>query len=348
MKLTEDKKREYIKRILFSRLRILNDYGFYGLLLMHVKFGLDEATSTAYTDGHIICFSPKFLDELSDSELDFVMMHEILHIALKHVFRGQSYDNDKFNIACDIVVNSNILYSHNMDLSSITLKDEGPAMHTINGKEGYEYTAEEVYNMLPDIKKKKGNVNVINVHIVDDHNHWLDSTDVIIGEGDNYIDEWEGRILSAIESIRIKESSNQIGNLPLGAYRMYNDLKDSTVDWRALLADFINYEVNDYSFTPPDRRFDESPFFLPDFNELEENTTINILFEVDTSGSMSDDDITDAYSEIKGAIEFKEKNIKGWLGFYDTNVYEPKPFSDVSDILKIKPVGGGGTRCVSF
>ena len=34
--------------------------------------------------------------------------------------------------------------------------------------------------------------------------------------------------------------------------------------------DFIQEEVVDYSFTPPDRRFDDSPFFLPDFNGKED------------------------------------------------------------------------------
>ena len=160
MQLTETKKREFIKRILLSRLRILNNHGFYGLMLMHMKFGLDEGCNTAYTDAHKICFSPNFLDELSDKELDLVMMHEIMHVVLKHCFRGRNYDPHTFNIACDIVVNSNILYSNNMDLSSITVKSEGgPIMHLApNGKEGYNYTAEEVYEMLPKNGYTKGDI----------------------------------------------------------------------------------------------------------------------------------------------------------------------------------------------
>ena len=36
-----------------------------------------------------------------------------------------------------------------MDTRTITLRSDGEAMHLApNGKEGYEYTAEEVYNML--------------------------------------------------------------------------------------------------------------------------------------------------------------------------------------------------------
>ena len=347
MKLTEDKQKEYIKKILLSRFRILNNYGFYGLMLMHMKFGIDEKAPTAYTDGHKICFGPKFLESLSDSEMDFIMMHEILHVALKHCFRGRIYDQDKFNIACDIVVNSNILYSNNMNLNSISLKGYGPSMHlTPKGQEGYLYTAEEVYKMLPDKPKGKPIIDLSGSGVdpdsglIDDHTHWIE------GEDEDFLeDEWEERMLQASEALQIKESSKNRGTIPLGILRQIKDLKDSTIDWRNLLLDFITFEIADYSFAPPDRRFDDSSFFLPDFNEPEEKIELNILFEIDTSGSMSDDDITSAFSEIKGAIEYGDGKLTGWLGFYDGRAYDPEPFDSVEDVLKIKPKGGGGTCC---
>ncbi len=95
-------------------------------------------------------------------------------------------------------------------------------------------------------------------------------------------------------------------------------------------------------FTPPDRRFDESPFFLPDFND-KEDLVEDILFMIDTSGSMSDDMITAAYSEVKGAIDQFDGKLKGWLGFFDAAIIEPKPFSSEEEFRVIKPTGGGGT-----
>ena len=111
MALSREDQNKYFKRLALSRLRILINQGFYGLLLMHAKLKLDEECETAYTDGSCIAFSPKFMDDLSDSELDFIMMHEIMHIVLEHCFRYGKKDDDLFNIACDIVVNSNILKS---------------------------------------------------------------------------------------------------------------------------------------------------------------------------------------------------------------------------------------------
>ena len=148
--LDDNKKKEFMRRLLLARLRLLNKHSFYGLLLMNAKFGLDLKCPTAYTDGKKICFSPKYMDSLSDSELEFVLMHELLHIVLKHCNRGINFNNFLFNIACDIVVNSNILKSNNMDLNSITVKSEGgPSMHLApTGEEGFKYTAEEIYYMI--------------------------------------------------------------------------------------------------------------------------------------------------------------------------------------------------------
>lgn len=113
----------YAKRLLLARMRILLRHGFYGLLLMHMKFSLDTGLKTAATDGTRILFSPEFMDQLDDAELEFVMMHEILHVVLEHCFRQGDRENERFNIACDIVVNSNILKSNKMDIQSITQKN---------------------------------------------------------------------------------------------------------------------------------------------------------------------------------------------------------------------------------
>lgn len=337
MSLTSDEVKKYTQKLLLSRFRILNRHGFYGLLLMHMRFGLDEACDTAYTDGYRINFSPVFLESLSNDEVDFVLMHEILHVVLKHCFRGRKVDPYLFNIACDIVVNSNILYSKNMNLKYITLEKYGESMHLApNGKEGYLYTAEEVYNMLIKDSLSKNRGKSVKGESFDDHSHWEEADD------DFTIDEWEKRVIDAAESSAKRDTS--VGNIPLGVQRYISSLKNATIDWRMLLNDFISLEVGDYSFTPPDRRID-GPFFMPDFNEMveKEDDPKEILFMIDTSGSVNSNQITQAYSEIKGALE-QFTSLTGYLGFFDYVVYEPKEFSSIEDILEIIPKGGGGTN----
>lgn len=374
MALSESKIKGCIKRLLLSRMRILYNHGFYGLLLMHMIYAVSEEIETACTDGVRITFGIDFLDSLSDSELDFVMMHEILHVVLQHCFRGDVEDPEAYNIAADIVVNSNIMLENGMKASSITLSKYGIAMHVApDGKEGHEYTAEQVYAMLPKNLNKKGNNKSPGsavggakkenkkgnnkspgsadgrakkeiakdkhqpVWVWDDHSQWGKYE-----EDDTLRDVWVKRFEDAAEAIKIRDPSNARGLLPAFAERILKELKKTQTDWRTILNDFIQEEVVDYSFTPPDRRFDDSPFFLPDFNGKEDRVE-DILFMIDTSGSMSDDMIAAAYSEVKEAIDQFNGKLKGWLGFFDAAIIKPQPFSDENEFKTIKPAGGGGT-----
>lgn len=382
MALSESKIKGCIKRLLLSRMRILYNHGFYGLLLMHMIYAVSEEIETPCTDGVRITFGIDFLDSLSDSELDFVMMHEILHVVLQHCFRGDVEDPEAYNIAADIVVNSNIMLENGMKASSITLSKYGTSMHVApDGKEGHEYTAEQVYVMLPKNLNKKGNNNLNKkgnnkspgsavggakkenkkgnnkspgsavgrakkeiskeqhqpVRVWDDHSRWGKYE-----EDDTLRDVWVKRFEDAAEAIKIRDPSNARGLLPAFAERILKELKKTQTDWRTILNDFIQEEVVDYSFAPPDRRFDDSPFFLPDFNGKEDRVE-DILFMIDTSGSMSDDMIAAAYSEVKGAIDQFNGKLKGWLGFFDAAIIKPQPFSDENEFKTIKPAGGGGT-----
>ena len=130
--------------------------------------------------------------------------------------------------------------------------------------------------------------------------------------------------------------------MPLLAQRRLKDLTQSQIDWREILSAFIHEEIADYSFYPPDKRYQDSPFFLPDYNETD-ITVKNILFMIDTSGSMDDDMVTMAYSEIKGAIDQFDGRLQGLLGFFEAKVVPPVPFYDEDSFRIIKPKGGGGT-----
>jgi len=150
MELSNEQITKYTKRIMLSRMRLLCNYGFYGLLLMHIIFTIDIKTDTIWTDGVRIGLNPSFLDELSDDELDYVFMHEILHIALDHGKRRCNFDEKKYDIAADIVVNSIIFSSSGYNVNSIYLRNyDGEQPHIApDGEEGYKYTVEEVYALL--------------------------------------------------------------------------------------------------------------------------------------------------------------------------------------------------------
>lgn len=429
MDVPNDKLREYSRRLLLARMELLLKNGFYGLLLMHIGFALTDAVENACTsrdaNGEKICFNPDFLEKISDKELLYAMEHEVLHLALRHGARGAAYKPERFNIACDIVVNSNILKSNGMDERSIMLRANGGVQRhrAPDGREGYEFTAEELYALIPDpngdpIKgpgsKAKGNGSkkkktdnkeetqnddsspdkAQNEPEADAENEdsagggketekggdgaqnggarnsggsagkssgrekgraknkkdpvggggWDEHTpmNAETEEDDTLRAVWVQRIVNAAEAIEFREASNGRGTLPAFAARLLKELRRPQTDWRTILNDFVQEEFADYSFSPPDRRFEESPFFLPDFNE-KEDTVKDILFMVDTSGSMSDAAITAAFSEIKGAIDQFGGKLRGWLGFFDAAIIEPQPFENEDEFRVIRAYGGGGT-----
>lgn len=353
---------ELARKLLFSRVRVLSKHGFYGLMLMHLNLTLEDC-ETAYTDGSKIAFGRDFLSMLTQSEIDFILMHEILHVALKHVFRGIDYNQELFNIACDIVVNSTILHDASEKLESITVQGN-VSMHLINGEEGYLYTAEEVYEKLVKKKDKlvislancskdesnsKSNEqgladsNEGDYSSFDDHSKWP-------GDSEYQEDLVNNMIISVCDSINNQAECNQSqGNIPLQVIRIYDKLKNGSIDWRELLANFLNFKPTyDYSFTPIDRRYEDSGFFMPDYNEAGvEQDNINLLFLIDTSGSITTRDITTAYSEIKGALEANIK-MRAHIIFFDQVCSPMYEFDSLESLLKIKPLGGGGTSLDDF
>ncbi len=420
MAIDQSKVSEYSRKLLLSKMRVLASHSFYGLLLSHLKFALDEACPTAYTDGKKIAFNPSFLESLTEDETDFVLMHEVLHVVLKHCTRGNDYSPEGFNIACDIVVNSNILKSMDDDLRKISIGKEVLMHLAPNNKEGHLYTAEEVYDMLPSSQKsssgasfgngnKEGNgagnksssnnngnnnkngsgsntgtdsssnssakskpgasagASTISgtskgsdskgsssnglggngsfdnkggaskYRVFDDHSFWSEESD------EQYEDEWDKYFEDACKIVSIEDPSNKRGTLPAFAERILSERKKAQTNWREVLDNFVQEDINDYSFNPPDRRFSDYDFMLPDLNEKEDSVK-NVLFMIDTSGSMSNKMITQAFDEIRGAIEQFNGKLEGHLGFFDAVVVEPKPFSSIEELEIIRPYGGGGTK----
>ena len=133
------------------------------------------------------------------------------------------------------------------------------------------------------------------------------------------------------------------GKIPQSIEAEILGLTDTKIDWRVLLNDFVQDEVCDYAFTPPDNRLQDSPFLLPSFSERDEKIK-KVLFMVDVSGSMSNDQISECFNEINGSITQFNGKIEGFIGFFDYDVKDIQPFDQDTDVLSIKPYGRGGTN----
>ncbi len=288
---------------------------------------------TACTDGERLVFDPAFVGKLTDRELKFVLLHEVLHCVLNHVIRGKALHALLYNIACDIVVNSLILQMWGLNDEFKVNGQE--VMHLApDGREGYELQAEEIYQML--LRENEEGWQVITaadgIGCIDRHDLWDK-----IGDAGQFKSSWDDRI---------RKSANMPGagaGMTPTIRRLVKDLQRSTrTDWRQILQDFIRYEEYDYTFQPPDRRYMDQDILLPAFNLDKWNGTADKLWVcVDTSASVGTQELTEAMSEILDAVD--QVNLKGMVSFFDRQVSEPQPFYSIEDLKKIRPVGGGGT-----
>ncbi len=174
---------------------------------------------------------------------------------------------------------------------------------------------------------------------MDDHTYWQgEDEEALIPPSET----WSQRCFD-LASVIDAGCLGRPGSFPAGVKRQLDAIMNPVLDWRRVLHEFIEEEICDYSFSPPDKRLQDCPFFLPDFNETEA-VVKKILFAVDTSGSMSNQSITRCYSEIYHAILQFNGKLEGYIGYFDSAFTQPIPFSDIEELGASQPIGGGGTE----
>lgn len=321
------------KRMIDARAVLVRDNPFFG----HLALGLQPACAscgTACTDGVRLIFDPNFAEQLvTEMEMQFIILHEVLHCVFDHCSRSKGRDARLYNIACDTVVNSTILGMWGM--KTFKIADYEPMHLAPDGIEGREYNAEEIYQMLlRNRNAAQGDaVGTGSNEALDRHDVWATISD----DASAIREVWNSRIRKAASSC------NGTDKLPAQVRKVVEELnRCSKVHWKQLLHDFIQPDDYDYSFLPPDRRFSTSDYYLPAYNPDEDNGSANnIWICMDTSASISDKELREAMSEVQDAM--RQAGLKGFISFFDGNITSPIPFTTEEELKSITPIGGGGT-----
>ena len=322
------------RRITAARMRLVQRYPFFGKLVLRLKIKFGDC-GTACTDMDSIMFDIGFMRELNDAQLEFVMLHEVLHCVFKHCVRGHGKIPLIYNIACDIVVNSFILEM--FGVPEFTICSESVMHIAPDNTEGRGTTAEKIYEMLI----RQGNLQELDElyrkGAFDNHESWekIDTAQTS--------DLWDKHIRDSA-----KLTSTGSSGIPANMRRYLEEVNHTPkTNWRQLLQDYIRFDCSDYDFTVPDKRFQDD-YLLPSFREnLFGDTVKGLWLFVDASGSITDRELAIMMKEIYGAYEQVE-NISGKLSFFDTEVSKPVSFESIEDLQNIKPVGGGGTSFKSI
>ncbi len=96
-----------------ARVQLIDLQPFYGALLQNCLFTWNESINTAAVgvdkSGRLhLIVAPRYWESLSEEHRVGLLMHEMLHLALKHLQRGKDLDQELANIAQDIALNQYI------------------------------------------------------------------------------------------------------------------------------------------------------------------------------------------------------------------------------------------------
>ena len=311
-----------------------------GVILMG-KSSVDDEKFTAYTDGFNKRYSREFISKLSDEELRGIVMHENLHVALKHMqrFTNEFKANPHLtNVSADYVVNDII---NNFTDKNICKLPEGALYDT----KFHNWSVREVYEHLKkESKKNDGSTNVESgidkLKPLDEHD--FENAKQMTPE---QIADQAGKIDRAL-----REGGILAGRMGAKIPRQISDLLEPKVNWREVLRDFVTSASRgseEYTWRRFNKRLMANDIYMP---SLENETVGELRIAIDTSGSIGGAELTEFASELASICE-SVSPARVRVLWWDTEVHAMQTFDDnytnIASLLK--PEGGGGTHvsCVA-
>lgn len=147
---------------------------FYSAIYEVMEKQESELVTTMGVTTDKLVYNKEFIQSIPFSEFMFVILHEIAHIALKHVARREKRDPVLWNIACDFYVNAMLSYEFGFSPSTTDSNSRGKTLYNNTSAiieklpisfpkwvlydstvDIYEDNAEELYQHL----EKQGNEN---------------------------------------------------------------------------------------------------------------------------------------------------------------------------------------------
>ena len=320
---------ELFNYISATRLRLRQSSPFFASLSMYAEIEFTKEFPIAATDGEKIFFHPQNYINYKPKERDAIFLHELLHMALLHSSRQGERDNYIFNIAADIVVNGMIATEPSVKLPANAIRDEDLESLKV----------EEIYEIL---LKKKEKINLPIEDLVDKNNKInsnkankeLDELDELNKQ--NAKKQFWKKAIS--ESLLVAKQSDQT-NIPESFKRHCDEITKPEINWKAHLWRFLVRTPND--FEGFDRRFIHNEIYIEELK----GETVFIFCCIDTSGSVSTEELEKFLSELSGIVN-SYPNLVCKLWYADTELYGPFDIDKEKDIPD--PEGGGFTSFDPF
>jgi len=291
-------------KLVAARTRLIIEQPFLGTLVLRLPLESANADwcKTTATDARKIFYNSQYLEQLDLDQTQFVLAHEALHCALSHFVRRHHRDKHRWDVACDYAINPLLIDEGLKPPPGILLEDGFTGM-----------TAEEIY---PSIEENCDDTPM-DRHVYDEQ----DNADKGLGQGEKSKDkpknkssenegeggkgasqpapltksqqenldtQWQQRLAAAAQIAK------QAGRLRGAMSRMVEHNLQAQFPWRNLLAQYVSsFARDDYSYARPSSRRGD-PVVYPSLRSGQ----VNMVVGLDTSGSVSDSEISEFLSEI--------------------------------------------------
>lgn len=304
-----------------------------GGIVMMGKTRIGDEVPTAATDGFNTTYGEKFVEQQSDKELRFVILHEALHKAKRDLVTWKHlWDKNPrlANLACDYVNNLELVKADRAE-KFIKMPKTGCLDWRFDGMD-----AGEVFRLLEqDSKPPSGGEGF-------DQHDW--------GAASRATPE-EAKAIAQEVQTALQQGLVIAKSMAGDVERIVRDLLEPQVDWRSQMKEFALHACSGKELSTwrrPNRRSLARGVYMPSsYSE----TVRRLVVAVDTSGSISGTIIRLFLGTVLEVAEAVTPELIDLL-YWDTAVRGHEKYDEsnyASLAASTKPRGGGGTRpsCVS-
>ena len=336
------------------------NFALFSGLFMIGKVSVDDKTSTACTNGMDVRYGRDFVQSLNDKQLAFLILHENMHKAYRHLVVWEKlYKRNAVlaNIACDYVINLQIRdYDPHQYDTEMPTDAEGKPMGCIDEKyRGMD--SQEVFLKLIEEKGEdygKTKVYVLGTGEEGEGNGNGPDSD---GEGIPTLDEhdWEGAGEATQEEKNeagkeieqaLRQGSILVGKMGGNVSRGISEMLTPKIDWKEALRDFVKSMTqgkDQSSWRRLHKRYLAADLIMP--SSYSEKVG-GIAIAIDTSGSIGTEELSQFLSEVKSICEEVSPEQIDLL-YWDTHVASRETYTE-NELAGLtestKPAGGGGTE----
>jgi predicted metal-dependent peptidase len=339
---TEERKLQKVKISLMRQ----KTFALWQGVMMVGQTSIVDDIPTACTNGRDEMYGRKFVASLSEKELAFVVMHETMHKAFRHITTWKKLaeiDRHLCNVACDHVIN---LILKDMDPTGNYMQmpsnPDGTPMGCCDARFKGMHT-KQVFDILREEQEEGGNGKgpPREGDGFDDHD-WEGGEELTDKEKETLSKEID-RALRQGEMQHRKLNGNTGGNIS----RELEDLLRPKVDWRDALRDFTSETCSgddDSTWARPDRRMLGEGVYMPStFSERLGHGVIGC----DTSGSIGAAEHLRNMSETYAILSVLNPDRVDVI-YWDHSVaghetYGSNGIPMDSFVQTTQPKGGGGT-----